>query len=118
MADNQSSEPTNVSEVNAPVTPVQDKKRVIKKKVLKIKKVNTPVETPVEVPTDEVVAETEDEKDLTSIIPSSRIKNYINKEKLNKEIDTLIQKIKDADLSLDLNSTQVRHRVKTNFLLI
>ena len=104
MADNQSSEPTNVSAVNAPVTPVQDKKRVIKKKVLKIKKVNTPVETPVEVPTDEVVAETEDEKDLTSIIPSSRIKNYINKEKLNKEIDTLIQKIKDADLSLDLNS--------------
>lgn len=100
MADNQSSETPNVGTVNTPPAPVQDKKRVIKKKVLKIKKVNTPASTPVETP----VAETEDEKDLTSIIPSSRIKNYINKEKLNKEIESLIQKIKDADLSLDLNS--------------
>jgi hypothetical protein len=104
MADNQSSEATNLGAVNTPAAPVQDKKRVIKKKVLKVKKVNTPVETSAEVPVDETVAETEDEKDLTSIIPSSRIKNYINKEKLNKEIDMLIQKIKDADQSLDLNS--------------
>jgi hypothetical protein len=108
MADNQSSETTNQGVVNTPVAPAQDKKRVIKKKVLKIKKVkttaDTPVETTQETQVDEQVAETEDEKDLTSIIPSSRIKNYINKEKLNKEIDTLIQKIKDADLSLDLNS--------------
>ena len=100
MADNQSSETTNAGVVNTPAAPVQDKKRVIKKKVLKVKKVNAEVEPSTEVPVDE----TEDEKDLTSIIPSSRIKNYINKEKLNKEIDNLIQKIKDADLSLDLNS--------------
>lgn len=100
MADNQSSETTNAGVVNTPAAPVQDKKRVIKKKVLKVKKVNAEVEPSTEVPVDE----TEDEKDLTSIIPSSRIKNYINKEKLNKDIDNLIQKIKDADLSLDLNS--------------
>lgn len=103
MADNQPSETPIVGTVNTPV-PAQDKKRVIKKKVLKIKKVNTQVETAVEASVDDAVTETEDEKDLTSIIPSSRIKNYINKEKLNKEIDSLIQKIKDADLSLDLNS--------------
>ncbi len=112
MADNQVSETplnettnvgietsVNVDVSNALPVPAQDKKRIIKKKVLKITKVNTPVET-----TDETITETEDEKDLSSIIPSSRIKNYINKEKLNKEIDSLIQKIKDADDTLDLNS--------------
>lgn len=100
MADNQVNETTNVGDVNTLPAPVQDKKRVIKKKVLKLTKVSSPLETSV----DESVTETEDEKDLSSIIPSSRIKNYINKEKLNKEIDSLIQKIKDADLTLDLNS--------------
>ena len=90
-------ETTNV-DLSTP--PTQDKKRILKKKVVKVAKVTTPVESNV----DEAVVETEDEKDLSSIIPSSRIKNYINKEKLNKEIDSLIQKIKDSDNTLDLNS--------------
>lgn len=95
MADNQVSETTMPEVVNDVTTAVQDKKRIIKKKVVKITKV---------ISTDDVATETEDEKESSSIIPSSRIKNYINKEKLNKDIDLLIQKIKDADSTLDLNS--------------
>lgn len=119
MADNQVSETTPIVDI-----PTQDKKRIIKKKVLKrTTKVGTSEANASEVPTTstdttavvnepvvgtetstETVAETEDEKDSGSIIPSSRIKNYINKEKLNKEIDSLIHKIKESDSSLDLNS--------------
>ena len=109
MADNQVSETlqnvfTNVDTGNTLPVPTQDKKRILKKKVLKV---SVPVETVADEVNETVadeVNETEDEKDLNSIIPSSRIKNYINKEKLNKNLDSLIQKIKDADSTLDLNS--------------
>lgn len=98
--------------VETSTTPVVEKKRIIKKKVLRVKKdqadvtqdqgVDTPVDAPVDT-TIEVSTETE-EDNVNIIIPSSRIKNYINKEKLNKELDSLIEKIKTADSNLDLNS--------------
>jgi len=84
-------------------TPEPETRRVIKKKILKVKK-SEPTEESTTAPSNDAVGQSEDEKDLSSIIPSSRIKNYINKEKLNKEIDSIIEKIKSSDASLDLNS--------------
>lgn len=43
-------------------------------------------------------------EEITSCIPSSRVKNYISKEKLNKTLDSLINTIKESDPSTDLNS--------------
>lgn len=93
--------------------PVIEKKRVLKKKIVRVKQENTETtaEVKLEVTTDnnqsnndsELKREDED-NDNTSIIPSSRIKNYINKEKLNKELDMVIDKIKSADANLDLNT--------------
>lgn len=100
MDSNQTNSTASTEVINdatmAPVVPPQEKKRIIKKKLVKVSK-----------STEDLTEDlTEDEsKDLNSIIPSSRIKNYINKEILNKEIDHIIRKIKnDTDGSLDLNS--------------
>lgn len=75
------------------------KRRVIKKKVVKPE---TVVATPVSTTTVEST-DAESSMDSSVIIPSSRIKNYINREKLNKNIDGVIHKIKD-DSNIDLNS--------------
>jgi hypothetical protein len=101
----------------------QNQTPVAKKRVIKIKKsavkpteptvepatVIDPVtqtvpvtETVTTEPTTEPVTETTD-KEQVSIIPSSRIKNYISKEKLNKEIDTLIESIKSSTDNIDLS---------------
>lgn len=84
------------------------KKRVVKKKQVQAEQsANTQeqpqveVEAPVEASQQEEVASPEDQ---SSYIPSSRIKNYISKEKLNKQIDSVISKLKEADGSVDLNS--------------
>ena len=98
--------------------------QVAKKRVVK-KKINVPSEVPVqtEVPAEseapvqtEVPAESQSENaqpvtdeqqsqdDQSSYIPSSRIKNYISKEKLNKHIDSIIAKLKDTESAVDLNS--------------
>lgn len=45
-----------------------------------------------------------EEKELISLIPSSRVKNYLSKEKLNKEFDEIIGKIKAATESFDLST--------------
>ncbi len=82
------------------------KKRIIKKKT------QTTTEPTVEVanqPVDAQPTETTDVEDNTvddtvSFIPSSRVKNYISKEKLNKQVDSLITKLKENDASIDLNS--------------
>lgn len=82
------------------------KKRVIKKKtqtgseesVVETSNLET---TNIEVTTD--VDETASD-DQVSFIPSSRIKNYISKEKLNKQLDIVISKLKDSDESLDLST--------------
>ncbi len=85
----------------------QPKKRIIK---IKKKSVEAPSSdtTSTEVnPTEEVPkTETSDseEKDVISLIPSSRVKNYISKEKLNKELDHLIEKIKSSEQALDLST--------------
>lgn len=76
------------------------KRRVIKKKVVKP---DTVVATPVSADTTGVSTDTESTTDSSVIIPSSRIKNYINREKLNKDIDGVINKIKD-DTNIDLNT--------------
>ena len=100
------------TQVENTTTPVIEKKRVLKKKIVRVKKeestnVDTAnVDTTSQV-TDNVVTTDDkenEEKDNGSIIPSSRIKNYINKEKLNKELDTLIEQIKLSDSNLDLNT--------------
>lgn len=90
-------------EVQAPVV----KKRVIK--IKKSSKVSTEqvnvvdqTQTP-EQSTEKSSVETSDEKEQISIIPSSRIKNYISKEKLNKELDTLIDSIKTSKDNVDLS---------------
>lgn len=88
--------------------PVVEKKRIVKKKIIRVKKTEDETQQEVKVESKEepkpVSSEETEEVDTTSIIPSSRIKNYINKEKLNKELDTLIEKIKSADATLDLNT--------------
>lgn len=87
------------------------KKRVVKKKQVQSEQ---PVSTSVEVssPSGEVSQqeavvhqeETVQPEDQSSYIPSSRIKNYISKEKLNKHIDSVISKLKDSNETVDLNS--------------
>lgn len=90
------------------------KKRVIKKKVQTSDEqvASTSVETtsvdatsveatPVESSTD---VEENGIDDQVSFIPSSRIKNYISKEKLNKQLDIMISKLKESDDSLDLST--------------
>lgn len=88
-------------------TTTQPKKRIIK---IKKKSVEAPAPdtTSTEVKQSEEVpkSETQDseEKEVISLIPSSRVKNYISKEKLNKELDHLIEKIKSSEQSLDLST--------------
>lgn len=85
---------------------------VVKKRVIKIKKSSKISTEPVNVvdqtqtpeqSTEKISVETSDEKEQISIIPSSRIKNYISKEKLNKELDTLIDSIKTSKDNVDLS---------------
>jgi hypothetical protein len=90
-------------------TTQQPKKRIIKikKKAPEVTKPEESVEVKTEVLTNEkseTSPETSDEKDVISLIPSSRVKNYISKEKLNKEMDSLIEKIKSSTEPLDLNT--------------
>lgn len=77
------------------------KKRVIKKKTgdVTTSDVNVEVQAQVQDTTTDV-----EHDDQTSFIPSSRIKNYISKEKLNKQMDLLISKLKDSTESSDLNT--------------
>jgi len=89
--------------------PQVPKKRVVKKKVQAEVPVQPEptVETPVETQTvnvEQVTEEAPSQDDQSSYIPSSRIKNYISKEKLNKHIDSIIAKLKDTENSVDLNS--------------
>jgi hypothetical protein len=86
---------------------------VVKKRVIKVKKTVANVEVPVTtepVPiTTEPVQTTEEttpieDKEQVSVIPSSRIKNYISKEKLNKEIDALIESVKSSTDTVDLST--------------
>ena len=89
--------------------PQVPKKRVVKKKaqaevpVQPEPTVETPVETQ-QVSAKQVIEEVPSHDDQSSYIPSSRIKNYISKEKLNKHIDSVIAKLKDTENSVDLNS--------------
>jgi hypothetical protein len=73
-------------------TPETSKKRVVKRK----ESVTANVEQP--------VVDGTEEKDCVSVIPSSRIKNYISKEKLNKELDTLISSVKKSVDPTDLST--------------
>jgi hypothetical protein len=84
----------------------QVKKRVIKKKVVVEQSTESVVDTgAVEVPPTEVPSSEEQSgDDLVSFIPSSRVKNYISKEKLNKHVDSIISKLKDSENTVDLNS--------------
>ena len=97
----------SVTQVDSTIPPLSEKKRIIKKKVLRVKqdKVDTKVSESVQpTPLETSNATDVEDDDNSFIIPSSRIKNYINKEKLNKDLDTLIDTIKAADSKLDLNS--------------
>lgn len=88
-------------------TTTQPKKRIIKIKKKVAEASSTEVTSTEVKPTEEVpkvnTSESE-EKDVISLIPSSRVKNYISKEKLNKELDHLIEKIKSSEQSLDLST--------------
>jgi hypothetical protein len=80
-----------------------------KKRIIKIKKKSVEASTPdtitTEIKSSEEVPKMEsEEKDVISLIPSSRVKNYISKEKLNKELDHLIEKIKSSEQALDLST--------------
>lgn len=75
------------------------KKRVVKKKV----QPDTNVDTE-SINIEQVNEEVPSQDEHSSYIPSSRIKNYISKEKLNKHIDSVIAKLKDTENSVDLNS--------------
>lgn len=78
----------------------EEKPVVQKKKVIKLKKTK-----PSTVPeTTNVEQSVESSNNDLVIIPSSRIKNYISREKLNKDFDQLIEKIKKKDPNLDLKS--------------
>jgi hypothetical protein len=97
--------------METPQLTTETQPQVAKKRVIKIKKTTPKTEQKVEVtsveePKSEPVQQTEqtsDEKEQVSIIPSSRIKNYISKEKLNKEIDTLIESVKGSTDNVDLS---------------
>jgi hypothetical protein len=82
------------------------KKRVVKKKNNEQSEVPVQTEVPVESQSENVQPVTEEpsQDDQSSYIPSSRIKNYISKEKLNKHIDSIIAKLKDTESAVDLNS--------------
>ena len=97
---------TQVENVTTTATPVIEKKRIIKKKIVRVKKEDNITENKeVTVQVDDKSSSTDtEEKDNGSIIPSSRIKNYINKEKLNKDLDALIEQIKSSDPNLNLNT--------------
>ena len=92
--------------VQQPTT--QPKKRIIKIKKKSVEAPTPDTTTSTEVKPTEEVPKTEtvesEEKDVISLIPSSRVKNYISKEKLNKELDQLIEKIKSAEQALDLST--------------
>jgi hypothetical protein len=100
-------------EVNVPAQPIDNKQ--VKKRIVKIKKkkptdesltsevASTKVESEASPETTTDSTESED-KDVISLIPSSRVKNYISKEKLNKELDSLIEKIKSSPEPLDLST--------------
>lgn len=86
-----------------------------KKKIIKVKRKSVESVTGTSVPSTEVetvrVSEAtkdnqtdNEEKEPLSLIPSSRVKNYLSKEKLNKEYDSLIEKIKSSTDQLDLSS--------------
>ena len=97
--------------METPQLTTETQPQVAKKRVIKIKKAAPKTEKKVEVtsvdePKTEPVQQTEqtsDEKEQVSIIPSSRIKNYISKEKLNKEFDTLIESVKGSTGNVDLS---------------
>ncbi len=96
------------------VSAVPEKRRVTRKKVVK-PKVETSTEQVEVAPVDDVSHDDDehhDETDLRFVIPSSRIKNYVNKEKLHKELDQLIEKVKNNEGSLDtLVSEDVQKKV-------
>ncbi len=78
------------------------KKRVIKKKSQPVEETNVDMTQPsTEVTTDVEENSTDDQ---VSFIPSSRVKNYISKEKLNKQLDMVILKLKDSNESVDLST--------------
>ena len=97
--------------METPQLTTETQPQVAKKRVIKIKKTTPKTEQKVEVtsveePKSEPVQQqeqTSDEKEQVSIIPSYRIKNYISKEKLNKEIDTLIESVKGSTDNVDLS---------------
>ncbi len=98
--------------METPQLTTETQPQVAKKRVIKIKKSVPKTEKKVETQeTSETKPEvvqtaseqTFDEKEQVSIIPSSRIKNYISKEKLNKEIDTLIESVKGSTDNVDLS---------------
>lgn len=101
---------------------------IVKKRVIKIKKSSKVTnqqepekqsEQPVvaETTSEKVATETSEEKEQISIIPSSRIKNYISKEKLNKELDTLIESIKTSNDNVDLSNVLTEEYQKKLVLL-
>lgn len=85
-----------------------------KKKIIKIKRKSVESSTVVDEVTPSVEetstenvkdAQTDnEEKEQVSLIPSSRVKNYLSKEKLNKEYDNIIEKIKNSSESIDLST--------------
>ncbi len=82
----------------APV--VEPKRKVVKSKTKTEAVAPAPAETAlVEESTTQV-----EEQDTNCIIPSSRIKNYISKEHLNKELDALIDTLKKSETPVDLAS--------------
>jgi hypothetical protein len=94
--------------METPQLTTETQPQVAKKRVIKIKKTAPKTEQKVEVtsveePVQQQQEQTSDEKEQVSIIPSSRIKNYISKEKLNKEIDTLIESVKSSTDNVDLS---------------
>ena len=102
----------NTQVENVAAAPVTEKKRIIKKKIIRVKQDKAETSNDAQQTNDKQTQESDDktvstdteEKDNGSIIPSSRIKNYINKEKLNKELDNLIEQIKSSDSNLNLNT--------------
>lgn len=86
------------------------KKRVVKKKTQATVESTTVEPTTVEptnveqVSTENSPVEEASTDEPSCYIPSSRIKNYISREKLNKELDSLITKIKHTQVPLDLDS--------------
>jgi len=97
--------PVDISQQN-PKVKKPLKKKEIKVKKEKVVKTEAKTDTSKSTTTKDVSDTLTDEllDDGNFIIPSSRIKNYINKEKLNTELDSLIEKIKSLDDNTDLNT--------------